>query len=283
MQYALQNVKAPNSILNLDVPNATDLSYCCYQSQFKEIHLKISSKCTNLSFLCIYCSTPTITIDSDEIATPSMESFLRRSKSNPTTLIISDNVRPTNLSGFSYSLDGEGTPIDFSINASECTNCSSAFCGNYSLKSVEFRGESRKVTTFEEAFNAYTEIQWSIKTSLHTVKNLYFDSCTNINNIFGKSINLTTIEGFYNLGMAYSQKTKYYSNYTLNLVNLTNLTYESLMNVINGLYDLNISYKVSQGGTLYRQKVIMSSASIAKLTSDEIAIATAKGWDITTS
>ena len=94
---------------------------------------------------------------------------------------------------------------------------------------------------------------------------------------------LTTIEGFYNLGMAYIQSNAYYWSYTLNLGKSTDLTYESLMNVINGLYDLNISYKVAEGGTLYRQKVIMSSASIAKLTDDEIAIATNKGWDITTS
>ena len=101
--------------------------------------------------------------------------------------------------------------------------------------------------------------------------------------MFSNASALTTIEGFYNLGMAYNKNTEYYSNYTLSLVNSTNLTYESLMNVINGLYDLNISYKVAEGGTLYRQKVIMSSASIAKLTNDEIAIATNKGWDITTS
>ena len=287
MEYALYNVKAPNSVLNIDVPNATRLGRCCASTQFKEIHLKISSKCDNLDSFCQRCSTSIITIDSDEITTPDMQYFLSNPNPSLTTLIISDNVRPRNLHCFAYGsrsdYDNQYTAIDFSINVSECTRCSNMFQYNYKLRSVEFRGESRKVTAFYNAFDTGSYGQWGVSTALHTVKNLYFDSCTDINYIFGSSSNLTTIEGFYNLGMAYNQNTEYYGNYTLNLRNQTKLTYESLMNVINGLYDLNISYKVAEGGTLYRQKVIMSSASIAKLTNDEIAIATNKGWDITTS
>lgn len=286
MQYALQNVTAPNSVLNLDVPNATSLTYCCSNTTFKEVHLKISSKCNNLETFSSGSRTPVITVDSDEITTPSMHGFLYNYYPGLKSLIISDNVRPSVLTNFAmcsnvYDSPQQYTEIDFSINTSECTECSNMFLKNCKLKSVELRGESRKVTSFTNAFN--TSISRGTITSLHTVKNLYFDSCTNITNMFGKSVNLATIEGFYNLGMAYSQNTEYYSKYTLDLVYLTNLTYESLMNVINGLYDLNISYKAAEGGTLYRQKVIMSSASIAKLTSDEIAIATSKGWDITTS
>lgn len=287
MENALYYITAPNSVLNLDVPNATNLRRCCAFTQFKEMHLKISSKCKYLASFCDHCGTSTVTIDSDEITTPEMSYFMHRPKSNLTTLIISDNVRPTNLEYFLYCYGSnapeEYTAIDFSINASECTNCRYMFEGNHKLKSVEFRGESRKVTNFGRAFSTGINGQWGIITALHTVKNLYFDSCINLEYIFGTSKNLTTIEGFYNLGMAYRATTEYYWDYQLDLRNQTKLTYESLMNVINGLYDLNISYKVAEGGTLYRQKVIMSSASIAKLTNDEIAIATNKGWDITTS
>lgn len=286
MIETLMYVTAPDSILNLDVPNAVNLEYCCSNTNFKEIHLKISSKCNNLETFNSGSRTHVITVDSDEITTPSMHGFLYNNYPGLKSLIISDNVRPSILTSFAmcsnaYDSPQQYTEIDFSINASECTECSNMFLKNCKLKSVEFRGESRKVTSFYHAFD--TSISNGTITSLHTVKNLYFDSCIDITDIFRKSVNLTTIEGFYNLGMAYNQSTKYYSKYTLNLVYLTNLTYESLMNVINGLYDLNISYKVAEGGTLYRQKVIMSSASIAKLTNDEIAIATNKGWDITTS
>ena len=55
---------------------------------------------------------------------------------------------------------------------------------------------------------------------------------------------------------------------------------ESLMNVINNLYDLNLTYDVANGGTLYRQILRLGSTNLAKLTSDEIAIATNKGWDV---
>ena len=284
MVYTLYQVKAPNSVLVLDVPNATDLSYCCMSTQFKEIRLKISSKCNNLRYFSYGCGTPTVIIDSDEITTPSMSSFFTRPKSNPSTVIISDNVRPRDLSYFADGANStayeEYTAMDFSVNASECTTCQCMFDENYRLKSVEFRGESRKVTTFSSAFSTASKGTWGYQTALHTVKNLYFDSCTNINSIFSTSSNLTTIEGFYNLGMAYTAQTEYLNNYTLDLRDLTKLTYESLMNIINGLYDLNISYKVAEGGTLYRQKVVMSSTSIAKLTNDEIAIARDKGWDI---
>ena len=106
----------------------------------------------------------------------------------------------------------EYTPMDFFIIVSECTTCQTMFNQNYRIKSVEFRGESRKVTTFYYAFNTASKGTWGYETSLHTIKNLYFDSCTNISSIFGNSFNLTTIEGFYNLGMAVSKETEYYSN-----------------------------------------------------------------------
>lgn len=57
-------------------------------------------------------------------------------------------------------------------------------------------------------------------------------------------------------------------------------THESLMSVINNLYDLNLTYDVSNGGTLHTQKLIFGSANLAKLTQEEIQIATDKGWTI---
>ena len=48
------------------------------------------------------------------------------------------------------------------------------------------------------------------------------------------------------------------------------------MNVINNLYDLNLTYNVANGGTLYTQSLNLGSTNKAKLTAEEIAIATAK-------
>ena len=66
----------------------------------------------------------------------------------------------------------------------------------------------------------------------------------------------------------------------LNLSTSSNLTYDSLMSVINNLYDLNLTYDVANGGTLYTQKFSVGSTNLAKLTAEEIAIATNKGWTV---
>lgn len=97
---------------------------------------------------------------------------------------------------------------------------------------------------------------------------------------FPKYINFTTLGGFENLGKTYTQKTANYSSYRLELSNCAFLTHESLMNVINGLYDLNLTYDVANGGTLYRQSLVLGATNLAKLTEEEIAIATNKGWDV---
>lgn len=83
-----------------------------------------------------------------------------------------------------------------------------------------------------------------------------------------------------NIGKGFTQKSNNYNNYTQNYSNCTKLTHDSLMNIINGLYDLNLTYNVAGGGTLYTQKLTLGSTNLAKLTADEIAIATNKGWAV---
>ena len=74
--------------------------------------------------------------------------------------------------------------------------------------------------------------------------------------------------------------------YKLDLSASTNLTYESLINIVNNLYDLNITYGVYDAdgnpgsGTLVRQALVLGSTNLAKLTDEETAIATNKGWNL---
>ena len=81
-----------------------------------------------------------------------------------------------------------------------------------------------------------------------------------------------------NLGKGYTQKSANYSNYKVNLSNSNNLTHDSLMSVINNLYDLNLTYNVANGGKLYTQQLVLGSTNIAKLSSSELEIVTNKGW-----
>ena len=83
-----------------------------------------------------------------------------------------------------------------------------------------------------------------------------------------------------NLGKGFYQKTTNYNDYTLRLSSSSQLTRDSLMSVINNLYDLNLTYDVANGGTLYSQQLVLGSTNLAKLTAEEIAIATNKGWTV---
>lgn len=104
---------------------------------------------------------------------------------------------------------------------------------------------------------------------------------TNIVNMFTNAINIKNLIFGNNLGKGYyAYKISNRSNFTLNVSDCIELTHDSLMDVINKLYDLNLTYNVSTGGTLHTQQLIIGSTNVAKLTEEEIAIATAKGWTV---
>lgn len=110
---------------------------------------------------------------------------------------------------------------------------------------------------------------------IETIPLLDLGSATNIANIVSVSKNtLINLGGFKDLGKAYStSQSENYSSYTLNLSSHTNLTHESLMNVINNLYDIK-----SKGCNA--QKLVLGSTNLEKLTDEEVAIATNKGWNV---
>ncbi len=92
--------------------------------------------------------------------------------------------------------------------------------------------------------------------------------------VFNNCKELTNFGGFKNLGANYlTNKSENYYNYALYLSACTNLTHDSLMNVINNLYD--IATKGCQP-----QQLVLGNTNLAKLTAEEIAIATNKGWTV---
>ena len=64
-----------------------------------------------------------------------------------------------------------------------------------------------------------------------------------------------------------------YSGYRLSLSSCPNLTHDSLMNIINNLYD------IANKGVM-PQQLVLGSTNLAKLTAEEIQIATDKGFEI---
>lgn len=110
--------------------------------------------------------------------------------------------------------------------------------------------------------------------SLKKLPQLNFLKCVALSNIFNNCYNFETFGGLLNLGEAYSTTASENNNsYTLKLSSCTKLTHDSLMNVINGLY--NIATK-----GVATQQLILGDKNIEKLTAEEIAIATEHGWSV---
>ena len=89
---------------------------------------------------------------------------------------------------------------------------------------------------------------------------------------------LVNFGGFKDIGMAYGKSAAAnYGNYQVYLSNCVKLTEQSLINALNGLYDI-----ASKGCKV--QKCVLGSTNLAKLTSEEgqqaLANATAKGWTV---
>ena len=103
--------------------------------------------------------------------------------------------------------------------------------------------------------------------SLISVPLLDFGSVTSISYLFGfsKLNNITTLGGFKNLKI----------NWTSNALDYApNLTYQSLLNVINNLYDFRAN------GESTTRNIKFSTNARNLLTADDIATATAKGWNV---
>ena len=196
------------------------------------------------------------------------------------------------------------------IDTSECTNMSYMFynCKNlleipeYNTINVKNMNsmlygcskitsvpvfDTSKVTSIEYMFNgcskliAIPQINTSSVTSVYyafascnsliTIPALNAEKWTNAKNLFGYSnINsITDMGGFLNLKTSIDDNNSF--------ARLPNLTYESCINILNGLYDFNgngITPTSSQG----KLKV---HANFLSLVGDEISIGTNKGWTIT--
>lgn len=99
-----------------------------------------------------------------------------------------------------------------------------------------------------------------------------------VQDMFNNCVRMKKFGGLLNLGKAYTEQQANYTPYTLKTRGT--LDHESLMNIINGLYDLNLTYDVANGGTLYRQSLLIGDGCISLLSEEEKAIATNKGWNI---
>ena len=189
------------------------------------------------------------------------------------------------------------TNIDLSnFDTSNVSDMSSMFYQCSGLTSLDLSNfDTSNVTTMYSMFNLCSGLQELDLSNFNTDKittiGYMFYRCyklkiikgvincslvTSIYGLFTDNNMLEEIDGLKNLGKAYTSKSTNNSSYKLDLSYSNNLTHDSLINIINGLYDLNLTYNVAGGGTLYAQALQLGSTNKAKLTEEEIAVATEK-------
>ena len=174
------------------------------------------------------------------------------------------------------------------LDTSNVTTMSSMFNRCKNLKTVPTMN-TNKVTSMALMFSysgitTIPELDTSKVTSVYnmfyscsgliTIPKLNFEKVNNVSGFLDGASNVVNIGGFENLGKAYlTNKSANYSNYGLVLTNCSKLTHDSLMNVINNLYD--IKTKGCQA-----QRLQLGSTNLAKLTDEEKQIAIDKGWNV---
>lgn len=146
----------------------------------------------------------------------------------------------------------------------------------YTSMSYMFSNYASLTTIPQLVTNNVTAFQYMFQRceKLNNVPELNAEKANNVSNCFSGCVKLENFGGFKDLGKAYdTSKSANYSYYTLALSYSANLTHDSLMNVINNLYDI-----ASIG--VQPQQLVLGSTNLAKLTDEEIAIASNKGWTI---
>lgn len=182
-----------------------------------------------------------------------------------------DTSNVTNMEGMFTSVNVDNLDLS-SFDTSKVTNMRQMFY-SYKAPNINVGHFNTPLLTSLNRFAYYSKI---------VNLNMGFDApkVNNIQDIFNGATNLETLTFATSIGKGYTQKSNNYSNYKLDLSSCKNLTHDSLMDVINKLYDLNLTYNVANGGTLYTQSLTLGSTNKAKLTEEEIAIAVNKGWTV---
>lgn len=284
-----------NTILKLRSPltiEGSNASYMFYNYQLNEIPQLDTSNVTNMSYMFYNCV--------NLITIPSL-------KTNKVT-------KMEKMFLYCKSL----VSIKPQFNTSNVTNMYQMFSNCQKLVTLDLSNfDFSSTTNLQEMFYLSTKIENLILPNLHTnaterttrgmfsrlekIKELdlttlnatysamyMFDNCKALETLsaidcsknkectgaFNNCTSLKNFGGMINLGQAYpTTASANNSDYKLALQYSHLLTHDSLMNVINNLYDI-----ATKG--VKPQQLILGPNNLAKLTEEEIKIATDKGWNV---
>ena len=150
---------------------------------------------------------------------------------------------------------------EISLNMPHCVEANELFRECKMLKTVNLEGFKYNDVTYH--------MFWKCD-SLETVNGLDCSSVGNLDDMFYQCSNLKNINGLKNLGAGFTY------HQTLDLSYSSLLTLESVQNIINNLYDLNLLKPV------YKGTIKLHSDVFALVPADYIELATSKNWIITT-
>lgn len=181
--------------------------------------------------------------------------------------------------------------LEASIDAPLATEASNIFYGCTNLKKItkfNIPLAERSSSCFENCSNleeinniTFGNINslYSMFKNCSSLEEIPEINCSNVNGLdhfVDGCSNLTNLGPLTNLGQAYGTgyNTAHNVSKKLDLSTCPLLTHDSLVAIFNGLYDLNLAT------TFYTQDIVLGSTNYAKLTAEEIEIATNKGWTV---
>ena len=219
-----------------------------------------TSNCTEARYAFSDCAS-LITINSFDTSKVTKMNYMFNNCSALLTIPQLDTSNVTDMIGMFYGC--KLLPTIPQLDTSKVTDMSNMFFYCYALKTIP-QLDTSKVTTMNQMFYGCAELESLPKFNASKVKD--------VSSFFGYSTisKLLHVGGFENLGMEKSVSGTTSSTF---LSSCPNLTKESILNVLNGLYD-----RASAGYSVLGLR--LGSAHLAKLTDDEKAIATNKGWTL---
>ena len=252
----LLKMRSPLSI------EGTDATYMFYRYLLNELPQIDTSNVTNMSQMFSGCPNLTTIPQLDTSNVTNMNSMFS-SCSSLTTIPQLNTSNVTNMNSMFYNCPNLTTIPQ--LDTSKVTNMGYMFGVCSSLTTIPQLNTSN-VTSISNMFNNCR--------SLTTIPQLNGEKLTSVAGTFSNCKSLENFNGIINLGQAYlTTQSANYSNYKLDLSYSTKLTEQSIINILNNLYDI-----ATKGCNT--QQVVLGSTNLAKLTEEEIAIATNKGFSV---
>lgn len=252
-----------------------------------DIEEYIITKPTNTKLYLWIKSTPTIDLSN---ITTSGAGMFENCKYLESLKIVNTSKLTSLSKSFHYCEQLKSIPL---FDTSNVTTMADAFKYCYVLESIPAFNTS-KVTSMSSTFYQCKKLTSIPSLDTSSVTSMYYmfygcpqltdlplldcGSCKNVSEMFNGCNKLTNIGGLKDLGKAYSSSNSAnYAAYTLSFNSCTP-TYDSLLNILNNLYDIaSIGVKT--------QKVVIGVSEIAKLQATEegqqaLALAESKGWTV---